>query len=31
MSKTLELVNGERTEDWLLVHMTFNEAAEAGF
>jgi hypothetical protein len=30
MSKTLELINRERAEDGLLVHITFNEAAEAG-
>ena len=31
ISKTLELIKRERAEDGLLVHMTFNEAAEAGF
>jgi hypothetical protein len=31
ISKALEFINGERAEDGLLVHMTFNEAAEAGF
>jgi hypothetical protein len=31
ISKTLELIKRERAEDGLLVHITFNEAAEAGF
>jgi hypothetical protein len=31
ISKTLELINRERAQDGLLVHITFNEAAEAAF
>ena len=31
MSNTLELIDRERAEDGLVVHITFNEAAEAGF